>query len=413
MIINKYHPKIIGITGSVGKTGAKEAIVAVIKSKFRVRSSDKNYNNEIGVPLTIIGAESGKSSIWGWLKVFWRAKMLILFHDRNYPEVLVLEMGADKPGDISYLTSIAPCDIGVLTNIGEAHMEFFGSQDNILKEKQIILTRLAKAGLAIVNIDDPLIFKIKDKIKAKNLTVSINKKANIVASEVANTYPVKIGDNYGVRFKISYNGSIVPFILPQVLGDYQVYSALLATAVGIGFGLNLVEIAKALREWNPPNGRMRVLSGIKNSWLIDDSYNASPKATSVAVKTLSEFPTGHFRIAVLGDMLELGNITEIEHKKIGKLVAEVGIDKLVAVGERARFIIEGALKQGMPSDYCFHFDNSDEAKKFVQELIQEGDVILIKGSQGARMEKIVKEVMGEPERSSELLVRQGKEWLRK
>ena len=140
-ILKKYRPLVIGITGSVGKTSTKEAIFAVLRGKFKVRENQKNYNNEIGVPLTIIGTETGGQSIFKWLKIFFKAWILIFKKDPNYPEMLVLEMGADKAGDIEYLTKMAPCDIGVVTAVSEVHLEFFGSLEKIIVEKQKIMKR--------------------------------------------------------------------------------------------------------------------------------------------------------------------------------------------------------------------------------------------------------------------------------
>ena len=196
------------------------------------------------------------------------------------------------------------------------------------------------------------------------------------------------------------------------MAETALYSALAATAVGIYFKLNLVEIAQSLKDFCLPPGRMNLLPGIKHSFIIDDTYNSSPEAALAAVKTLAKINIDKeaSRYAVLGDMLEIGAYSEEGHRLVGAQVAKSGIKYLIAVGERARDFIRGAKESEMEDDFIFYFDKPEEAGKFLQNRLQAGDVLLVKGSQGARMEKIVKELMAEPDKASSLLVRQSKEW---
>jgi UDP-N-acetylmuramoyl-tripeptide--D-alanyl-D-alanine ligase len=198
----------------------------------------------------------------------------------------------------------------------------------------------------------------------------------------------------------------------NVISETAVYAALSAAAVGIYFDLNLVEVSQSLKNFSLPAGRMSVLPGIKHSFIIDDTYNSSPEAAISAVDILSRIKGEESteKYAVLGDMLEIGHYTEEGHKILGKKVAQSGINYLIAVGERSRDIIRGAVEAGMDDDYIFYFDYSEEAGKFIQNRLKPGNIILIKGSQGVRMEKIVKEIMAEPDRAEELLVRQGRDW---
>jgi len=420
IILAKYKPKVIGITGSVGKTSAKEAIYSVLEKKFNVRRNIKNYNNEIGVPLTIIGAEAQGRSIVGWFIVFIKALELIIIKDKKYPEILILEMGVDRPGDMKYLTKIVKPDIGVITLIGPVHLEFFGTIEKIQKEKGELISSLKKSGWAILNCDNEKTRKIEEMSKVKVLTYGFEEKADIKAQELVFSFSkVSKKENpwnlAGVSFKLSYNGSFVPVLLSQVVGEAAVYASLAASAVGIALGMNLVEIAAALKNYKPPRGRMNLILGIKNTLIIDDSYNSSPQASKSALDIAGKIriTEGARRLAVLGDMLELGSYSEEGHREVGKYLVKAGINKLILVGERSRDIGRGAEDAGMKRDDIFHFVDSETAGRFVQERMKEGDLVLVKGSQGVRMEKIVKEIMADPLRAKELLVRQDKSWKNK
>ncbi len=420
IILAKYKPDIVGITGSVGKTSTKEAIYTVLASKFKVRRNIKNYNNEIGLPLTIIGADSPGRSIIGWYIVFSKALKLILFKDKGYPKILVLEMGVDRPGDMKYLNSIVKCKVGVITSIGPVHLEFFGSINNIQKEKGGLIKNLTKSSWAVLNYDDEKVRQIGNNTEAQILIYGFDEKADVRALSYAEASASKhqvdsenANNLVGVSFKLSYNGSTVPVLLPKVIGYAAVYAALAGSAVGVAYGLNLVEIVQSLREFKSPRGRMNLVKGIKNTLIIDDTYNSSPQSSISALDVVKKIPLAKSarRFAVLGDMLELGSMSEQGHRQVGKKALKTGINKLIVVGERARDIARGAKDAGMTKDNIFHFSQAEKAGKFIQERISEGDLILVKGSQGARMEKIVKEIMAEPLRAKELLVRQDEQWM--
>lgn len=411
-ILKKYHPVIIGITGSIGKTSAKEAIAVVLKDELRVRTSFKNYNNEIGLPLVIIGKESPNKSLLGWLGLFIYALRLCLIKNKNYPEVLVLEMGVDRPGDMEYLTSIAPPNVGVVTTISYSHLEYFGNILNIKKEKQTMIEKVDAKGLAILNFDNEHTQNMSNASKARVLTYGLKEGANLQAQDVTYNFTKAGYDLSGINFKLNYNGSIVPVVMKNVMAETALYAALAAAAVAIYFDFNLVDISKKLSNFSLPKGRMNLLAGIKHSFIIDDTYNSSPEAALAAIRTLSQIKIEETadKYAVMGDMLEIGPYTEEGHQLVGREIANSGIKYLIAVGERARDFIRGAKEASMEDHYIFYFDTSEEAGKFLQNRIKVGDVLLIKGSQGVRMEKIVKELMAEPEKSEELIVRQGKEW---
>jgi len=407
LVLRKYKPIIIAVTGSVGKTSTKEAIYHVLKTNFgegKVRRNLRNYNNEIGVPLTIFGLETAGRSILGWLikfiKIFW----MIIFRV-SYPDFLVLEMGADRPGDIRYLIKFVYPKIGIITAIGEipVHLEFFESPEQVAREKRNLVACLKEDGVAILNYDDQIIRGMVKGLQAKVLTYGLKEKADVRATN----YDLKISPSTALgtselNFKLEFRGSSVPAKLVNVLGVQHLYSVLAASAVGIVFDMNLVEIVEALKEIQPLPGRMCMIKGIKNTLIIDDSYNAALLSMEAALDSLRVFENKR-KIVVLGDMLEIGEYAPEAHRRIGKKVAEI-TDLIFTIGPRAKFISESAIKNGFDEKKIFQFDVSDDAGKVIQDQIKEGDVILVKGSRAMKMEKIIKEIMAEPEKAEELLV---------
>jgi len=415
-VIKKYNPLIIGVTGSVGKSSTKEAIYTVLRGKFNVRCSSKNYNNEIGLPLTIFGPLSPGKNIIGWVKMFLTVGRMLLFRT-NYPEILILEMAADHPGDIKYLTNIAPPKIGVITAVGLTHTEFFKSINAVAKEKQTLVSDLGKRDWAILNADDERVEFMSNRTSAQILTFGLSKKANIRATEIKidqelllNEGPPKIK---GLLFKINYKGNIVPVFLPNVISQAQIYSILGATAVGLALGLNLIDITKTLSKHKVLPGRLTMIPGIRKTLILDDTYNSSPQAVKISLFSLDqiEIASGARKWVVLGDMLELGKLSAQAHKETGREVSKTELDYLVVIGEEAQKIAEGAHDSGLSLSKIFSFNNTSEAGDFLESKIHEGDVILVKGSQGMHLEKIVKKLMLNPEQAKKLLVRQSKEWL--
>lgn len=415
-ILGKYKPDIIGITGSVGKTTAKEAIATVLKAHYLVRSASKNYNNEIGLPLVILGASSAGRSITRWIALLWKGLGLLLHYAKNYPWILVLEMGADKQGDIAYLMDIAMPKVAVITAIAPAHLEGFGTLENLIKEKGTLIRKLPNAqAWAILNADDARVMSLEHTTKARVMTFGSSARADMKIEHIHqhNTFNPDDKQLIGMVARLSYKGQQVDVDLPNIIGVQHVYAVAAAACVGVIYDMSLAEIASGLRTYQSPAGRMRVMSGIKRTLLIDDTYNSSPAAATVALETLAGFQLvdGGRKIAVLGDMLELGSFTEDLHREVGVLFASLGLDILVAVGPSARFIADAAVRAGVDTSKVLCFDTSIDARKNVQNLMKKGDVVLVKGSQGMRMEHIVKEVMAEPEKARELLVRQTSEWV--
>ena len=412
--LRRYKPLVIGVTGSVGKTSAREAISAILKEKFSTRRSIKNYNNEIGAPLTILGQTSGGKSVWQWLQIF-LIGFFEIFYTKDYPKILILEMGADKMGDISYLTDFIKCHIGVITAIGEipVHVEFFQSVDQVAREKSALISNIDKGGWAVLNYDDERVRAMMKKTSAQIFTYGFDERADLRASNFEQHL-----DNLneaGISFKVDYQGSNVPIRLKDIYARHQVYSILAGMAIGLIFKMNLVEIGEALKNHQSPVGRLHLLRGIKNTWIIDDTYNSSPSSSLGALELLEKISNLNAngepgrKIVAFGDMLELGSFTEEAHRQVGARAAQVA-DILLAVGEKSIFMADEAKKNGLPKENVWYFASSEEAGRELQNLIHEGDIILVKGSQSIRMEKIVKEIMAEPEKGKELLVRQEESW---
>ena len=410
----RYRPLIIGVTGSVGKTGAKEAIYSVLNERFNIRRNIKNYNNEIGAPLTVLGSdvspETTFGGLLGWLKIFSKSLINIIYQ-RNYPEILVLELGVSKSDDMKYLMSFLPVKIGVFTAIGEfpSHLEFFSGINKLVEEKSLLIKSLPDDGLAVLNYDDSLVKQVGSDLseKIKTTYYGFGEGADL---RIEN-YELRVDDiekgDFGINFKLDYQGSFVPVRLIRVLGKHQVFSAAAAASVGLFFNLNLVDISEALKDYYSLPGRTNLIKGIKQTWIIDDTYNASPLSTESSLEILNELGLKSLnqarKIAVLGDMMELGVKTESGHRTVGKKAAEIA-DLIFTVGSRARFIADEAKQNGFSKDKILEFSKAEDAGLPLQQEMQKADIILIKGSRSMRMEKIIKEIMSEPEKADKLLI---------
>src|SRR3989344_958288 len=416
LVLKRYRPKIVAITGSVGKTSAKDAIALGLRATSVVRESPKSYNNEIGVPLTILGVPNAWHNPLGWSKNILHGLRLIIFRT-PYPEWLVLEVGADPAGDIKSLGCWLRPDIAVLTSlpIVPVHVEFFPSPETLFEEKGSLLLAVKPRGTVIVNEDDERVRAITAKfIDKKKLT---GKKIIRVGWDKSSD--IRVGNDQlaqdengrprGLVCKIDYNGHTLPLRLAQLYGRHQLYAILTAVAVSIAADCPILTVTQALENYTPPPGRGRLIEGIKNTWILDDSYNASPTAMSAALEMLKNFSSGGRKIAVFGDMLELGAYTIDAHREIGKTAAGV-CDLIVTVGVRAKFIGEGATEAGFGSKKLLPFDDATLTGQTLDRLLAAGDVVLIKGSQAMRLERVVEEIMLHPEQKESLLARQEPEW---
>jgi len=414
IVLVKYKPRVIGITGNVGKTSTKDAIAAVMASAFQVRANKKSLNSEFGVPLTILDRPSGWGSAASWLLTISKGMALIIF-PYKYPKWLIVEIGVEYPGDMENMVRWLRFDIVVLTAMGNppVHTEFFSSPEELYKEKAKIIVGLKKEGLVVANFDDKVIMGMVHCSNCGVITYGTHKGVGVHAENYQILYRTdehasRVPD--GMTFKVDYLGKSLPVHMPGAFGRHNIYVALAAVAVGMSQKINQVEILNALREAKRPPGRLALLRGIRGSIIVDDTYNSSPMAAKHAIESLEEIDKRNKIILVLGDMAELGEYTESAHRKLGEQAAGVA-DYILTVGARSIFIDEGALGVGYNRDSIYHFETSDQAKKPLENLIETGDIVLIKGSESIRMERIVKEVMAEPERAQDLLVRQEPAWL--
>jgi UDP-N-acetylmuramyl pentapeptide synthase len=408
-VLAKYRPMIVGVTGSVGKSSTKEAIALLLKGSFAVRSNEENYNNEIGIPLTIIGVKSGKSSMIGWIKV--GIKWLwVMVSPARYPEVLVLELGIDRPKDMKYLMSFLPVSIGVMTNVSSSHLEFFKTVGHIAKEKGVLLQSLPAEGTAIVCADDALAMKASRKTKARVISYGISQEARVRAENI--TIESHDAEHRGCYFKVKIDGKTLPVHIPKVVAEHHILAVLAGFSVGIALKIPLLDLVVRAQSFQSLPGRMRLIEGYKHSFLLDDTYNASPASLRAALATLKQFNTSVKRV-VLGDMLELGSESETAHTEVAEWIIDAGVSEVTLVGSRMLLASKALYKKGFDTKHCQWFENPLAAMDIVREMIRAGEVILVKGSQGMRMEKVTEVLLAHPEEASLLLCRQSSDWKRK
>lgn len=413
LVLRKYQPKIIAVTGSVGKTGTKEAIYAVWRDWTSTRRSQKSFNHEIGIPLTILNLPNAWRSPWAWLKNLVEGLGLILFRAK-YPEWLVLEVGVEKPGDIERLVGWLKTDGVVITQLPDVpvHVEFFSSPEGVTREKLALLKSLKPEGVAVLNFDDEKIMEGAKRINNKIITYGFKPGADLQATESALHYEGRFPT--GLTFNLNYLGQTWPVSLPGILGEHQIYAALAALGLAASRNIDLAGAAASLTNWAPPPGRLRPLPGLKGTLILDDTYNASPAATRAALYALEKINVGSRRIAVLGDMLELGSHSHAAHQEVGEVAAQI-CDRLLTVGLRAKALGEAAIhaKGKLTNSDWKHYSEAESAGLALEKMLVPGDVVLIKGSQGMRLERVVVEVMAHPEDKEKLLCRQEPEWLAK
>jgi UDP-N-acetylmuramoyl-tripeptide--D-alanyl-D-alanine ligase len=414
LILFKYRPTIIAVTGSVGKTSTKDAIFAVLKNGGGfVRKADKSMNSEIGLPLTIIGIPNAWRSMRGWTNNILTGLRLI-FGRHSYPDTLVLEVGADHPGDIRKVARWLRPHIAVITRISmtPVHVEFFSSPEEVFEEKAALAEAVRPKGTVILFADEPKILTIKERLRETVTVVTFG--TSVEAKALGSEYKITYENNapVGFTFKMDLD-TREEVVIRDVIGTTHMYPLLAAAAVGKVRGMNTQAIVKAVSAFDAPPGRMNIIPGIKNSTIIDDTYNSSPDATGAALDTMKSLQGVGRKIAVLGDMMELGKYSSDEHRKAG-IQAATSVKELITVGLRSRAgTADEALKKGMFTGAVHSFTTAAEAIPRLISLVKSGDVILVKGSQSMRMEHIVKALMRQPEKAGELLVRQEKEWLKK
>lgn len=370
--LNRAKPEIVAVTGSVGKTSTKEVIFEVLKIKFgpEVRKSAGNLNNESGVPLAILGFKNvpsyGSKNPFGWIPIILAAPFRSFLMKKN--KILILEMAADRPGDIKYLTSFIHPKVAVLTSIGPAHLEKFGNLEKIVEEKSDLLRSLGADGWAVLNLDDENVRKISYGGRFRKKTYAIQNKADIVAKNIQTEISDFIAQS---KFIIASSSNNIEVSQNTLGTKWNVLASLAAAAVGEIYELSGKEIAEGLSNAKNEKHRMNVLAGKNGSTIIDDAYNANPLSMRAALDLLHHLNCKSRKIAVIGDMREIGPISDEAHHLIGQYAHEVA-DMVVAVGTEA--------KKYQAQQY---FKTSEKAKEYLLKEIRPGDIILIKASRGS------------------------------
>jgi UDP-N-acetylmuramoyl-tripeptide--D-alanyl-D-alanine ligase len=411
-ILRRYAPKIVMVTGSVGKTSTKDAVAAALSDRGYVRYSKKSYNSEFGLPFTVIGAENPWENPAAWLKLFGDA-LALRFLPSHYPNLLVLEIGADRPGDIARMLRIAQPDAVVVTRLPEVpvHVEAYATPAAVREEEFAPAYALEDNMPLIINAEDEYAMTMSARLPARVITFGLHAASAVRIVDPAPHFTE--GFPEGMKATLAIGGETYPLVVPGVVGTPALYAPAAAVATAIALGYAPTEALHGLASYTPPPGRSRILNGKDGSVLIDDSYNSSPAATEEALKSLNMLAetSGGRRIAVLGDMLELGRYSHEEHERVGRLVAKQA-DVLIAVGIRARGIADAAREADMPDASIRTFGTSAEAAAALTQEIGAGDIVLIKGSQSIRTERIVEALLFNPADRS-LLARQDAEWKRR
>lgn len=353
--------RVVGITGSTGKTTTKDMLVAALSTTLRVVGTRDNRNNELGVPLTIL--EAGADT-----------------------DVLVVEMGMRGVGQIARLAAIARPDMGLITNVGSAHVEVVGSLEGIVDAKAELLEALPAQGVAVLNADDAHTPTLARRSRARVVTYGLGPGADVRADGIT------VDDAGRASFTLFSDRGSGRLTCP-VPGRHNVYNALAAAAVALELGVALEHIASGVAAAAMTPMRMEVFSTARGITVINDAYNANPTSMRAAVETLAAMEAQGKRVAVLGDMAELGSLAELEHFQLGEAIARAGIDELVTVGELARRIAQGAHAVGMSAEHVRPCATPEEAVEVLDDLLSPGDVVLVKASRVMGLETVVEGVV--------------------
>ncbi len=353
--------QVIGITGSVGKTTTKEMLAGALSSTYRTSRSEGNHNNHLGVPMSILEMADDA-------------------------QVGVLEMGMNHFGEMAYLTNIAQPNMAVITNIGTMHIEHLGSREGILQAKMEILQGMAPGGIGVFNGDEPLLWNLSDEDGIKRYYYGIeNKTCHVIAHDIQEF-------ENGMRFCVSGLGHNFELFVP-VVGTHAVYNALATVTAALLMNVKPERLQTQLSNFRNTGMRQKIYQH-GDVTIIEDCYNAGPESMEAALNVLENYKTDGRRIAVLGDMLELGNRSSAEHYRIGRLVAAKA-DMLLSYGVNSERTITGAITGGMNPKYTEHFDTHEDMARVLRSRVREGDILLFKGSRGMRMERVLQLFLGE------------------
>lgn len=367
----KLNVPVIAITGSSGKTTTKEMVAGILGLSKNVLKTEGNLNNQIGLPLTLL--------------------RLTPRHD-----VAVVEMGTNMPGEIGCLTRIAGPDIGLITNIGAAHLEKLKSLAGIRKEKGALFENMNRAGIAVINRDDKSLEFLSSRWQGRRISFGWKHRADVSAREVRKAGPV------GIAFRLTAGQADRP-VRMRVSGRHNLYNALAAAAVSVAYGADLDSICLGLESFRGISGRFEILELQNGAHVIDDSYNANPVSVRAALKALKELRGGADSTVILGDMLELGSRAAAWHRKIGRQVAESGVKNLLVMGDYSRDTATGAMESGMAAAGILYCESPEQVRGHLESSLKAGDWVLVKGSRKMKMERMVRmitETFGIQERAA-------------
>jgi UDP-N-acetylmuramoyl-tripeptide--D-alanyl-D-alanine ligase len=356
----RFSIPVIGLTGSSGKTTTKEMLAAIIGRRKNILKTEGNLNNLIGLPQTI-------------------------FRLTREHELVILEMGTNTRGEIKKLTQIAMPDIGLITNVGPAHLAGFGSMDVVRDEKSDLFINMSPSGIAIINLDDEAVTTAAERWDGRRITFSMSPNADVTVKDIERN-GIK-----GVRFNLVVGGSTQKVEM-KIAGLHHVHNAMAAAAAAYAVGIDTKTIAEGLMAFRPFSGRMEMIRLHNGAFLLDDSYNANPSSVREALMTLKDLKVHHNGYVFLGDMLELGAGAGEMHRKIGMLIATIGVNALFLQGDFSEITAAGAAEGGLSPKNIFFLSDKEKGIDYLREHLKKGDWILVKGSHGMKMERIAAQI---------------------
>lgn len=354
---------VVGITGSTGKTSVKDLTAAVLDTRFRTWASPRSFNTEVGVPVTLLGTPPEA-------------------------EAVVCEMGSRGIGHIALLAGVVRPRVGVVTNVGHAHMEMFGTKETVARAKAELVEHLPEDGVAVLNADDPVVRGFAARTRARVLRYGMALDAEVRGEALT------LDEVGRPSFTLHTPRGSERVELP-VFGEHMASNALAAAAAGVALGLSAAECASGLKDARLSSWRMELLESDEGLRVVNDAYNANPTSMAAALKAARWMAREGRCVAVLGEMAELGELADEEHERVGELVARLGIEELVVVGEAARRIAVGATREGVEPDRVHAVADRDEALTALRGMLRPGDVVLVKGSRVAGLERLAHALAGE------------------
>jgi UDP-N-acetylmuramoyl-tripeptide--D-alanyl-D-alanine ligase len=353
----KFSVPVIALTGSSGKTTTKEMIASIITRKKNILKTEGNLNNLIGLPQTI-------------------------FRLNDQHETMILEMGTNARGEIKRLTRIAEPTIGLITNIGPAHLEGLGTMAAVREEKSDLFLNMSLPAVAVINLDDEAVAAASEKWRGGKVTFSMSPNADVTVKDIERN------GARGTRFNLIIRGNVQKTDM-KITGLHHVYNAMAAAAVAVAADVDIQAISEGLAEFRPFSGRMEIVKLSNGAFVLDDSYNANPASVREALMTLKDLKTNHNGFVFLGDMLELGTEAEEMHRKIGMLIATIGVKALFLRGDYSKIIAAAAMEGGMPPENIFFLSDEEQGTDYLNKHLKKGDWVLVKGSRRMKMEEFV------------------------